>query len=159
MKGGRDAFYRGEIAKAIVDYCQKNGGFLSMEDFAAQKSTWVEPISTTYRGHTLYELPPNNQGLTALLILNILEALDLKAMRGDAVLYYHTLVEATQLVADRVEVLDGIAARFARNIDQVHEDLGALDVPQELMSQPMALVSALDQAGHVGDDEAPVAAQ
>ena len=49
-RGGRDAFYRGEIARAIVDYCQKNGGFLSMEDFAAQKSDWVEPISTTYRG-------------------------------------------------------------------------------------------------------------
>ena len=82
--GGRDAFYRGEIARAIVDYCQKNGGFLSMEDFAAQKSDWVEPISTTYRGHTLYELPPNNQGLTALLLLNILEGIDLASMRTRA---------------------------------------------------------------------------
>ena len=81
--GGRDAFYQGEIARAIVDYCQKNGGFLSMEDFAAQKSDWVEPISTTYRGHTLYELPPNNQGLTALILLNILEGIDLKSMRTD----------------------------------------------------------------------------
>src|SRR3954463_15577676 len=53
VKGGRDAYYRGEIARAIVDYCQKNGGFLSMDDFAAQKSNWVEPISTTYRGYTL----------------------------------------------------------------------------------------------------------
>jgi gamma-glutamyltranspeptidase / glutathione hydrolase len=102
VKGGRDAYYRGEIARAIVDYCQKNGGFLSMEDFAAQTSNWVEPISTTYRGHTLYELPPNNQGLTALLILNILEGLDLKSMRSDPVLYYHTLVEATKIAfADR----------------------------------------------------------
>ena len=54
-KGGREAYYRGEIARAIVDYCQKNGGFLTMEDFAAQKSNWVEPISTSYRGHTLYD--------------------------------------------------------------------------------------------------------
>ena len=101
-KGGREAYYRGEIARAIVDYCQKNGGFLSMEDFAAQKSNWVEPISTTYRGHTLYELPPNNQGLTALLLLNILEGLDLKSMRSDPGLYYHTLVEATKIAfADR----------------------------------------------------------
>src|SRR5438093_1006569 len=101
-RGGRDAFYRGEIARAIVDYCQKNGGFLSMEDFAAQKSNWVEPISTTYRGHTLYELPPNNQGLTALLLLNILEGLDLTSMRSDPGLYYHTLVEATKIAfADR----------------------------------------------------------
>ncbi len=102
VKGGREAFYRGEIAKAIVDYCQKNGGFLSMEDFAAQKSNWVEPISTTYRGYTLHELPPNNQGLTALLLLNILEGLELKGMRSDPVLYYHTLVEATKIAfADR----------------------------------------------------------
>jgi gamma-glutamyltranspeptidase/glutathione hydrolase len=101
-KEGRDAFYRGEIARAIVDYCQKNGGFLAMEDFAEQRSNWVEPISTTYRGYTLYELPPNNQGLTALLMLNILEGLDLKSMRTDAAQYYHTLVEATKIAfADR----------------------------------------------------------
>jgi gamma-glutamyltranspeptidase/glutathione hydrolase len=101
-KEGRDGFYRGEIGRAIVDYCQKNGGFLTMEDLGAQKSNWVEPIATTYRGYTLHELPPNNQGLTALLILNILEGLDLKSMRTDPALYYHTLIEATKIAfADR----------------------------------------------------------
>jgi gamma-glutamyltranspeptidase/glutathione hydrolase len=101
-KGGRDAYYRGQIARAIVDDCRKNGGFLAMEDFAAQKSNWVEPISTTYRGYTLHELPPNNQGLTALLLLNILEGFDLTSMRSDPGLYYHTLVEATKIAfADR----------------------------------------------------------
>jgi gamma-glutamyltranspeptidase/glutathione hydrolase len=101
-KGGRDAFYRGEIARAIVDYCRKNGGFLSMEDFAAQKSDWVEPISTTYRGHTIYEMPPNGQGLTALLLLNILEGIDLTSMRADPERYYHTMIEATKIAfADR----------------------------------------------------------
>jgi len=101
-RGGRDAFYRGEIARAIVDYCQKNGGFLSMDDFASQKSEWVEPISTTYRGHTLYELPPNGQGLTALLLLNILEGVDLKSLRSQPVVYYHTLIDATKIAfADR----------------------------------------------------------
>jgi gamma-glutamyltranspeptidase/glutathione hydrolase len=101
-KGGRDAFYRGEIAKAIVEYCQKNGGFLTAEDFAEHKSTWVEPISTVYRGHTLYEFPPNNQGLTALLLLNILEGVDLKSMRTEPARYYHTLIEATKIAfADR----------------------------------------------------------
>ena len=100
--GGRDAFYRGEIARAIVEYCRTNGGFLSMEDFAAQKSEWVEPISTTYRGYTLHEIPPNGQGLTALLLLNILEGIDLKSMRSDPVRYYHTLIEATKIAfADR----------------------------------------------------------
>jgi gamma-glutamyltranspeptidase/glutathione hydrolase len=101
-RGGRDAFYRGEIARAIVDYCRKHGGFLSMEDFAAHKSDWVEPISTIYRGHTLYELPPNNQGLTALILLNILEGIDLQGMRLDPAGYYHTLIEATKIAfADR----------------------------------------------------------
>jgi gamma-glutamyltranspeptidase/glutathione hydrolase len=101
-RGGRDAFYRGEIARSIVDYCQKNGGFLSVEDFASQKSEWVDPISTTYRGHTLYEMPPNGQGLTALLLLNMLEGLDLKAMRSEPVRYYHSVIEATKIAfADR----------------------------------------------------------
>ncbi|MEK6289003.1 MAG: gamma-glutamyltransferase [Acidobacteriota bacterium] len=101
-RGGRDAFYKGEIARAIVDYCQKNGGFLSMQDFAEHKSEWVEPISTDYRGYKVYECPPNGQGLTALLTLNILEGFDLSSMSTRPDLYYHTLIEATKLAfADR----------------------------------------------------------
>ena len=100
--GGRDAFYKGEIAKAIVDYCEKNGGYLSLADLAAQKSEWVEPISTNYRGYTVYEIPPNGQGLTALLALNILEGFDLAALSAQPDRYYHTLIEATKLAfADR----------------------------------------------------------
>jgi len=100
--GGRGAFYKGEIAKAIADYCAKNGGFISLADLAAQKSEWVEPISTTYRGYTVYEIPPNSQGLTALLTLNILEGFDLAALSKQPVRYYHTLIEATKLAfADR----------------------------------------------------------
>src|SRR2546425_4070388 len=101
-RGGRDAFYRGEIGRAIVDYCQKHGGFLSMQDFAENKSEWVEPIATDYRGYKVYECPPNGQGLTALLTLNILEGIDLKSMRTQPDLYYHTLIEATKIAfADR----------------------------------------------------------
>lgn len=100
--GGRDAFYRGPIAKAIVDYMQQNGGFLTMEDFAAQKSEWVDPVSTTYRGYTLYELPPNGQGITALIMANILDGIDVKSMKDDPVRYYHTIIEATKIAfADR----------------------------------------------------------
>ena len=100
--GGRDAFYKGEIASAIVDYCEKNGGFISLADLAAQKSEWVEPISTNYRGYTVYEIPPNSQGLTALLTLNILEGFDLAALSKQPGRYYHTLIEATKLAfADR----------------------------------------------------------
>jgi gamma-glutamyltranspeptidase/glutathione hydrolase len=100
--GGRDAFYKGEIARAISDYCAKNGGFLRMEDFAAHRADWVEPISTSYKGYVLFELPPNNQGLTALMLLNVLEGIDLRSMRHDPVRYYHTLIEATKIAfADR----------------------------------------------------------
>ena len=100
--GGRDAFYNGEIARAIADYCEKNGGFISLADLAAQKSEWVEPISTNYRGYMVYEIPPNSQGLTALLTLNILEGFDLAALSKQPVRYYHTLIEATKLAfADR----------------------------------------------------------
>ncbi|HXQ73835.1 MAG TPA: gamma-glutamyltransferase [Pyrinomonadaceae bacterium] len=100
--GGRDAFYKGEIAQAIVDYCEKNGGFISLADLAAHNSEWVEPISANYRGYTVYEIPPNGQGLTALLTLNILEGFDLAALSAQPDRYYHTLIEATKLAfADR----------------------------------------------------------
>jgi gamma-glutamyltranspeptidase/glutathione hydrolase len=100
--GGRDAFHKGEIARAIADYCEKNGGYISLADLAAHKSDWVEPISTNYRGYTVYELPPNGQGLTALLTLNILEGFDLAALSAQPARYYHTLIEATKLAfADR----------------------------------------------------------
>jgi gamma-glutamyltranspeptidase/glutathione hydrolase len=100
--GGRDAFYEGEIARSIVDYCQKNGGFISIQDLAAHKSEWVDPISTNYRGYTVYEIPPNGQGLTALIALNILEGFDLTSMISEPDRYFHTLIEATKLAfADR----------------------------------------------------------
>jgi gamma-glutamyltranspeptidase/glutathione hydrolase len=100
--GGRDAFYKGEIAKAIADYCAKNGGYITLEDLAATKSEWVTPISTNYRGYDVFEMPPNGQGLTALIALNILEGFDVKAMSAQPDAYYHTLIEATKLAfADR----------------------------------------------------------
>ena len=100
--GGRDAFYKGPIAKAIVDYMKDNGGFITMEDLAATRADWVEPISTNYRGYQVYELPPNGQGITALIALNILEGFDLGAMRSQPAQYYHTMIEAMKLAfADR----------------------------------------------------------
>jgi gamma-glutamyltranspeptidase/glutathione hydrolase len=99
---GRDAFYRGEISRAIADYCRQNGGFITQEDLVAQKAEWVQPISTNYRGYTVYECPPNGQGLTALLMLNILEGFDLASLAREPDRYYHTLIEATKLAfADR----------------------------------------------------------
>ncbi len=95
--GGRDAYYRGEIAERMVAFSNLVGGFFSLEDLAAHSSEWVEPISTTYRGLTVWELPPNPQGLAALEMLNILEGFDLAAMGRDSTDFWHVLVEAKKL--------------------------------------------------------------
>jgi gamma-glutamyltranspeptidase/glutathione hydrolase len=97
VKGGRDAFYQGDIARAIDAYMQRNGGFLSYRDLAEHTSTWVEPVSTNYRGYDVWELPPNGQGIAALQMLNILEGYDLKAMGFGSADYVHTFVEAKKL--------------------------------------------------------------
>ncbi len=99
---GRDAFYRGDIAKRIVAFSQNEGGFFDMQDFATHTTEWVEPIGTDYRGHTVLELPPNGQGITALMALNVLEGFDLAAHEYGSAPYYHLLIEATkQAFADR----------------------------------------------------------
>ena len=99
---GSDAFYKGRIAKTIADYIQSQGGFLSVEDLAAHKGEWVEPISTTYRGVRVWELPPNGQGLAALQMLNILELTDFSKIAFGSPEHVHTFVEAKKLAfADR----------------------------------------------------------
>ena len=101
-KGGRDAFYKGPIAKAIADDMQKRKGLLSAADLAAHHSDWTEPISTNYRGYDVLEFPPNTQGATALEMLNILEGYDLKALGHNSAAYLHLLVEAKKIAfADR----------------------------------------------------------
>jgi len=96
-EGGRDAFYRGPVAEALDAFSRKVGGFLRKEDLAAHRSDWVEPISTSYRGATLWELPPSGQGLTALQLLNLLEGYDLRALGPSSPDYWHLLVEAKKL--------------------------------------------------------------
>src|ERR1700716_1690479 len=101
---GRDAFYKGEITDKIDIFMQQNGGFLRKVDFEKHTSTWVDPVSTNYRGYDVFELPPNGQGIATLQILNILEAFDLKAMGRNSVDTLHTMVEAKKIVwADRAK--------------------------------------------------------
>jgi gamma-glutamyltranspeptidase/glutathione hydrolase len=95
--GGRDAFYKGDIARTVEAYMKRNGGFLSYEDFAAHKSEWVDPVSTNYRGYDVWELPPNTQGIAALQMLNILEAYDLKSYGFGSPEHLHLFVEAKKL--------------------------------------------------------------
>ena len=103
--GGRDAFYKGEIAKRIENYMRANGGYLTAADLAAHKSEWVDPVSTNYRGYDVWELPPNTQGVAALQMLNILEAYDLKSMGFGSAEYLHLFIEAKKLAfEDRARV-------------------------------------------------------
>jgi gamma-glutamyltranspeptidase/glutathione hydrolase len=110
-RGGRDAFYRGAIGAAIAADMKQRGGLITAADLAAHRSDWIDPISTTYRGYEVFELPPNTQGIVALEMLNILEGFDLKALGHNSAAYLHTLVEAKRIAfADRAAWLaDGAA--------------------------------------------------
>ncbi len=96
-EGGRDAFYRGEIADKIVQFSDENGGLLTHRDFVDHTSNWVEPIATNYRGYDIYEIPPNGQGIAALLALNIVEGYDLKSMGHNSPEHLHVAIEAMKL--------------------------------------------------------------
>jgi gamma-glutamyltranspeptidase / glutathione hydrolase len=96
-EGGADAFYNGEIARSIARSAQEAGGYLSEEDLAAHESTWVEPISTEYRGVRVYEIPPPGQGVAALEMLNILEGFDLDSLDPVSAERIHLEVEAKKL--------------------------------------------------------------
>lgn len=99
---GRAAFYEGEIAEAIVDCSRAYGGLFEERDLREHASSWVDPISTTYRGYTVYELPPNGQGLVPIQMLNIMERYDIQSMGPNSPDYLHLLVEAKKLAfADR----------------------------------------------------------
>ncbi|NNF51390.1 MAG: gamma-glutamyltransferase [Gammaproteobacteria bacterium] len=129
---GRDAFYKGEIARKISNYMADNGGFLRYEDLAAHESEWVDPIGADYRGYTLWELPPNGQGIAALQILNILEGYDIAGMGFGSARYLHAFVEAKKLAfEDR--------ARFYADMDFADVPVRRL-VSKEYAKQRRALI-------------------
>lgn len=150
-EGGRDAFYRGRAAEAIVKFSQANGGFFAMEDFARHKSTWDQPISTDYRGYTVWELPPNGQGLAALQLLNLIENFDLKKMGRDSVDFWHVMVEAKKLAfADRARYYADPA--FAKvpvpqllSKEYAKERAKLIDMQHAAQSDPPGEVAALNQ--------------
>src|SRR5438034_7365355 len=101
---GRDAFYTGELADKIDMFRQQNGGVMRKTDFEKHPSTWVDPVSTSYRGYDVFELPPNGQVIATLQILNILEGFDLKVMGRNSVDILHTMIEAKKIAwADRAK--------------------------------------------------------
>jgi gamma-glutamyltranspeptidase/glutathione hydrolase len=97
VKGGRNEFYRGSIARDIDAFMKKNGGFLSFDDMSRHHSEWVEPVSTSYRGYDVWELPPNGQGIAALQMLNILEGYNIASWGFGSAEYIHFFTEAKKL--------------------------------------------------------------
>ena len=97
VDGGSEAFYQGDIAREMVAFSEKHGGLLSMEDLADCHCRWQEPISTTYRGHTVYEAPPNSSGHILLQELSLVEQFDLRSMGCNTAESIHLMVEAKKL--------------------------------------------------------------
>lgn len=96
-ESGGESFYRGELAEKIEAFARQCGGALRATDLAAHRAEWVEPIEQSFRGYTLHEIPPNGQGLAALIALGILDHFDLASMGVDSADYYHVGLEAMKL--------------------------------------------------------------
>ena len=132
--GGRDAFYRGDIAQKLAEFVGESGGFLTADDMAEHRSEWVEPVTSSYRGYDIHELPPNTQGIAALQLLNILEGFDLAAMGHNSAAYVHHFVEAKKLVyEDR--------ARYYADMDFADVPIEHL-VSKEYAAERRQLISA-----------------
>ncbi|MGC1108007.1 MAG: gamma-glutamyltransferase [Candidatus Acidiferrales bacterium] len=96
-KGGRDAFYKGAIGQKIVEFSKREGGAMTAEDLADYSSEWVEPLSTEYHGWTVYELPPNGQGIAALEMLNLMQQFPLAQYGHNSADALHVMIEAKKL--------------------------------------------------------------
>lgn len=163
--GGRDAFYKGDIAKTIDAYMKKNGGYLSYKDLADDSATWVDPVSTTYRGYRVWELPPNGQGITVLQMLNILEGFDFSKIEFGSAEHIHLFVEAKKLAYEdrakyyadpdfaKIPVNELISKKYAderRKLIQMHhasDDFSAGDV--NLKTGETVYLTVADSAGNM----------
>ncbi|WP_078877036.1 gamma-glutamyltransferase [Streptomyces sp. 150FB] len=162
QKSGRDAFYTGPIADAIVAKIGKLGGEMSAADLADFRAEWVEPISVNYHGYDVHELPPNTQGFATLIMLNILEQVgpvlgyDLAELGPRSPLFWHLLVEAKKLAYDDLNRYQGdprfvhipldrllskdYAKRLCGRIDPEHA--GTPKVPGTVVSGTVYLTTA-----------------
>jgi len=152
---GPQAFYQGELARGIADAMRAKGGLVREEDLAAHQSEWVEPISTDYRGYRLFEIPPNGQGITALMGLNILEQTRLGELERLSVEHVHAFTEALRLayaernrwVADPAQVPVPVAALLDKGFAK--SQWGRISPARALKHPvPSALKSAAGGAPH-----------
>jgi gamma-glutamyltranspeptidase/glutathione hydrolase len=155
---GQD-FYTGEIAKKIAAFSADTGGVLTLADLQAHRSTWVEPISTNYHGYEVWELPPNGQGLAALIALNILEGFDLSKYPRESVESYHLQIEAMKLafveaqryVADpervNVPTRELLSKEFAARRRALIGERALLPEPSEKLTSDTVYLCAADADG------------
>ncbi|MCB0542204.1 MAG: gamma-glutamyltransferase [Saprospiraceae bacterium] len=140
--GGRDVFYKGEIARRIDTFMRKNGGFLGYRDLADHHSEWVEPVSVSYRGYDVWELPPNGQGICALQMLNILEGFDFKNMAFGSPEHIHLFVEAKKLAfEDR--------AKFYADLEYMEPGIVTRLLSKAYAAERRKLIDANRAARHV----------
>jgi gamma-glutamyltranspeptidase/glutathione hydrolase len=162
---GREAFYRGDIARRMVSCSEAHGGALSAEDLAAYDAEWVTPLSTTYRGWTVYELPPNGQGIAALMMLNLLEHSPIGSYGHNSIEALHVLIEAKKLAyadmakhvcdpALRDVPVDAMlskpyARRRAREIDPARAHPGVVAGELPAKSGDTTYLSVVDRHGNM----------
>jgi gamma-glutamyltranspeptidase/glutathione hydrolase len=150
---GRDACSEGPIAAALVRYSNANGGFFAMEDFARHHSTWDAPISTEYRGSTVWELPPNGQGLAALQMLDLVERFDLESMGRGSADFWHVMVEAKKLAfADRARyyadpAFEKVPVEQLLSKDYARWRAATIDMKKAAMTDAPADLAAIRKGG------------
>src|SRR6478672_929696 len=121
-KDGPAAIYGGELGQKIVARIKELGGFVTLEDLKKNQPTWVTPISTTFKGYRVWELPPNNQGIAVLEMLRILDSYDLKSMGANTAPYLHHLIEAKKLAYADLVRYDGDADHLTIPPSQILSD-------------------------------------
>lgn len=166
---GRDGFYKGDIAKRILEYSSRLGGTMAASDLESYQPEWVEPISSTYRGWTIWELPPNTIGMAALSMLNIMEKFPLREYGQDSTQALHLMIEAKKLAYADLTKYDGdpagskipvqeliskqLADRRAKLIDP--SKAACQTVPSEISQTLMAMgkdttyLSVVDNEGNI----------
>jgi gamma-glutamyltranspeptidase/glutathione hydrolase len=160
---GRDAFYRGAIAAAILKTSAELGGTMTADDLGEFSAEWVEPISTTYRGWKVYELPPNGDGMAALEMLNIMEQSEPAPAGPLSAAELHTRIEAMKLAYADVKAYDGdprfgkipvpeltskeFATKRAKLIDPAHANCTV--APEALAGSDTTYLSVIDREGNI----------
>lgn len=148
------------MARQIVSFLENNGGLLTIDDFADHQGDWVTPPSTTYRGHTIYQVPPNSQGFVGLMTLNILENYDFTKIEHGSFEYYHLLVEALKSsFHERNNVLTDpdffdipleklVSKEYAAELSQTLRFHHAKEVTTSSMGSDTAYAAVVDDEGN-----------